>query len=539
MADAVAVRTETRLSPEEDKLKTEAKDRLADCEREKSNIRVDIEEAYFFLAPRRIRQAQGSSTDTKPRDADELQTSLGMEVADDFVTEIIESFTPPEAPWAERKSMPLEDKALEARINEEAKVADTKIFDHIRASNYYSEKGKTAVPDLSIGVIALLIKDPGRGLPIEVLGVPIRELEIGLGPDGRIDDRWMKRNTKYRNLAALLPGITFNAEIQQKVRDEPNTKCTVKWGWWRLWAELGDVTWQSVILVEDHLVHHARSIGEGSCELVIGRFGSTPDFAWPDGPSIKCLPDYRQHDELRAALIENIDFTTRQAVAYEDDGVINLSGGIEPGMAYPKRPNAGRKIFEPIYEHNPIDAALLDEQKITQRIRRMHYVDFPEQKGKTPPSASQWLDEMVIRQRRIGTPGYSFWREEPYETFQRFRYLLEKRGTIKPVNSPEGAALAPRNPAQRAHENQEVLTGTRLLQICATAFPQTLQVSINDVETMKNFQSKLGDKLVVFRTDEELKGAVDLFSQLGPMFGPRSQGGLPASQGGNEPTEAA
>lgn len=518
-------------------MKAEAKDRLADCEREKANIRVDIEEAYYFLAPRRVRQAQNSSADSsKPRDADELQTSLGMEVADDFVTEIIESFTPPEAPWAERKSMPMDDKSAEQALNDKAKAEDEKIFAHIRASNYYSEKGKAAVPDLAIGVIALLIKDPGRGLPIEVLGVPIRELEMGLGPDGRIDDRWMKRNTKYRNLPSLLPGLTMPDEVQQKMRDEPNSVCCVKWGWWRLWAEIGDVTWQSVIFVDDHLVNQARLVGEGSCELVIGRFGATPDFAWPDGPAIKCLPDYRQHDELRAAVIENVDFSLRPPVSYEDDGVLNLSNGIESGMAYPKRPNAGRNAFERIYEPQPIDAALLDEQRLTQRIRRMHYVDFPEQKGKTPPSASQWLDEMVIRQRRIGTPGYSFWREEPYETFQRFRYLLEKRGVVKPIELPNGASLQPQNPAQRAHDNQEVLTGTRLLQICATAFPQTLQVSIDDIKTMENFKNKLGDKMVVFRDEEQLKQAVDLFSQLGPMFGPRSQGGLTASQSENAPS---
>jgi hypothetical protein len=526
-----AIRLESRETPEEKQLREEALDRLQDCTREKSNIRSFIEEAYYFTAPRRIRQQQGATSTTRPGDADELQTSLGMEVADDFVTEIIESFTPPESPWAERKSMPLDDSAAEERLNDLAKKEDEKIFSHIRASNYYSEKGKTAVPDLAIGVLALHISDPGRGLPIQVLGVPIRELEIGLGPEGRIDDRWWVRTSKLRNLPALLPGIELPPETARKKRDEPNKACTIKWGWWRRWENIGDHEWQHVIFVDDELVHHARLKGEGSCPLVVGRFGATPDFAWPDGPTIKCLPDYRQHDELRAAVIENVDFSLRPPVSYEDDGVINLEGGVEPGMAYPKRQNGGRQIFERIYEPASIDAALLDEQNLIQRIRRMHYVDFPEQKGKTPPSASQWLDEMVIRQRRIGTPGYSFWREEPYETFQRFRYLLEKRGIVKAVESPAGAALQPYNPAQRAHENQEVLTGTRLLQICATAFPQTLQVSVDDIATMQNFQRKLGDKIVKFRDPEQLKQAVDLFSQLGPMFGPRSQGGLPASTG--------
>lgn len=535
MAQAsVPVRTEHRETEAEKQLREEATDRLGECEREKSNIRADIEEAYYFTAPRRLRQQQGNSSSSKPTDADELQTSLGMEVADDFVTEIIESFTPPEAPWAERKSIPLGNEAEEDALNELAKAEDTKIFAHIRASNYYAEKGKAAVPDLAIGVIGMLINDPGRGRPIECVGVPIREIEMGLGPDGRIDDRWIKRNTKFRSLSYLLPGVTLPAEVAQKKRDEPNKPCCVKWGWWRKWDRLDDFVYQAVIFVDEHMVHQAELVGEGSVPFVVGRFGSTPDFAWPDGPTIKALPDYRQLDELRAALIENIDFLTRPPTAYEDDGVINLSAGVESGMAYPKRPNGGRQIFEPIYQPQPIDAALLDEQKLTDRIRRMHYVDFPEQKGKTPPSASQWLDEMVIRQRRIGTPGYSFWREEPYETFQRFRYILEKRGAVKEVKAPGGASLQPYNPAQRAHDNQEVLTATRLLQIGGASFPQTMQVECDGSQTMRNLQKKLGDKIVKFRDAEEMKQAIEAFSQLGPMFGPRPTGGLVASTGNEQ-----
>jgi hypothetical protein len=531
VAAAVPIRTVSRETPEQERLRNEAIDRLNDCKKEKSNIRSYIEEAYYFTAPRRIRQQQGNSTQSKPTDGDELQSSLGTEVADDFVTEIIESFTPPEAPWAERKSMPLDNKVQEDDLNKIAKAEDEKIFAHIRASNYYSEKGKTAVPDLAIGVIGLLIDDPGRGFPIRVLGVPIRELEIGLGPEGRIDDRWIERTTKFRSLTALLPGVKFPSEIEQKRRDEPNKQCVVKWGWWRLWEELGDEVWQAVIFVDEQIVHHARLVGVGSCPLVIGRFGATPDFAWPDGPTIKCLPDYRQHDELRAALIENIDFLTRPPVAYEDDGVMNLTGGIETGMAYPKRPNGGRKVFEQIYEPQQIDAALLDEQNLSQRIRRMHYVDFPEQKGKTPPSATQWLDEMVIRQRRIGTQGYSFWREEPYETFQRFRYLLEKRGVVKQVVSPAGSALQPYNPAQRAHENQEVLTALRLLQVVASTFPQTMPVVIDDTKTIENLKAKMGDKLVEMRAPEEIKAAFENVSQLAGVIGPRPQGGVAAAAG--------
>jgi len=84
------------------KLQKEAKQRLQDCKAEKAKVSLDIEECYFFLAPRRVRSATSSTTTTKTGDEFELQTSLGFEVADDFMTMLIDSFMPPAAKWAER-----------------------------------------------------------------------------------------------------------------------------------------------------------------------------------------------------------------------------------------------------------------------------------------------------------------------------------------------------------------------------------------------------------------------------------------------------
>src|SRR6266581_354778 len=79
---------------------------------------------------------------------------------------------------------------------------------------------------------------------------------------------------------------------------------------------------------------------------------------------------------------------------------------------------------------NPANYAY--EQKL-KKLRKLFYVDLPEQTGDTPPTLGQWLDEMARAQRRIGTPGLPFWREGPAKIFLRFKYLLEKQGAIQPV----------------------------------------------------------------------------------------------------------
>lgn len=528
MADQVAPR------PVDNKaLRDEAKQRLADARAEKAKSKCDIEECYFFAAPRRIRDATSSSTTTtKKGDEFELQTSIAFEVADDFMTMLIDSFMPPAVKWAERHPDPLLEEAAIKQLEEQAKDADERIFKMIRASNFYAELAKTGVPDAAIGVIAMEIRMKQPGMPMQCVAVPIRELEINLGPNGRIDDRFVVRQTKYRNLPALLPDIALPKAIAEKVRKRGNDKIEVRWGYWRLWNKTDDEYWQHVVLVGDDIVHAAELKGEGCCPLVVGRFGATPDFAWPDGPMIKALPDLRQIDEMRAGFIENMDFTIRPPIAYPDDGVVSFEDGIEPGMAYPKRPGGTAHDFQKIYEPNPLDAALFDEMNLEKRIRRLHYCDFPEQKGKTPPTASQWLDEMVEAQKKIGTPGYSFWREFPYEVFQRFKHLAELRG-VRPLEyNGTRVSLQAYNPAQRAQENQEVLTATRLLQIIGAAFPQTGQVAVSELPTIQNIKDKLGDKLVVLRDPQDLEGAFENLASLAGVFGPRPTGGLPASTTG-------
>lgn len=526
---------DTTAKAASDPLSEEALGRLQDCRDQKRLKRNDIENCYFYAAPERLRSSSSMSTETKQRDdAKEVQTSLGMEVADDFMTMLIESFMPQSGRWAERLADVAIPKAQRDSINQKARASDEEIFTLIRASNFYAELGKQGVPDAAIGVVALDIRQLKTTGPFRCLAVPIRELEMNLGPDGKIDDRWQIRKTKYRYVKGIVGNsIKLPDEVTKMISDKPNDHVEVRWGYWRLWEKDTDECWQHIVMVGDVKVHDEELKGQGCVALAIGRFGSTPDFAWPSGPMIKSLPDLLTHDEMRAGFIENMAFTIRPPFTYPDDGVINFEDGIEEGMAYPRRPGDGRDVPKALYEHQPLDSAYFEETKLEKRVRRLHYVDFPEQQGKTPPTLGQWLDEMVKAQKRIGTPGYAFWNEFPFEVFQRFKYLAEKAGKIKPIEvGGRTMSLQAYNPAQRAQENQEVLTASRFLQIAGSAFPQFSQAAIDPLETLSNIQGKMGDKLVKIRSKEELAAGVDTAAKLAGVHGPAPSGGVPVTANG-------
>jgi hypothetical protein len=79
-------RSSAGQTPDE-KLKQEALRRIKTAKEEKQHILPWLEEAYFFTAPDRRREQNSDQKESTPRnDQNELQGSLGFELAADFAT---------------------------------------------------------------------------------------------------------------------------------------------------------------------------------------------------------------------------------------------------------------------------------------------------------------------------------------------------------------------------------------------------------------------------------------------------------------------
>jgi hypothetical protein len=180
---------------------------------------------------------------------------------------------------------------------------------------------------------------------------------------------------------------------------------------------------------------------------------------------------------------------------------------------------------QPIYKVTPPDAANYQYEEKVKVLRKLFFVDMPEQHGDTPPTLGQWLDEMARAQRRIGTPGLPFWREGPANIFLRFKYLLEVSGAIKPVQV-DGRAIAtlPRNPAQAAAEQQEVGMAVKAIQILGQAFPEEFKMYIDGAESIKAILDKMRVTLLKLRKPDQVKAAV---AQMAQLAGARHVAGAP------------
>lgn len=536
------------------KLEQDALDRLGAARRMKAKHELDIREGYFFTAPRRSRSISSlaSSTSYRPADEGELQISIAMEEAETFTTTLINSFMPQGVPWADLSPATAVPEVMKDQLAAEIKTRQDATFDLINESNFYSELATTLNPDGAIGTFALWI-DRGRfHQAVTVKGVPLRELEINVGPDGKIDDRFVVRHTKNKLIKAILGATTkLTPQVEKAIKDEPESPATVVWGFWRLWDIEDQVSWQSVLLVNDKLQPAAggRLDGHGSCPLIPVTFNRHIEFAYGEGPTIKALPELRVLDDMAAGEVENVDVALHPPMGFPDDSFANLGDGIEPSHWYPIRPgteNAIKKLIEP----NPMDAVYFEQKQREERVRRLHYNDFPQQRGDTPPTATQWVDEMAMAQRKIGTPGLRFWDEGPAEFFMRFYWLAAQSGasginaTLK-VND-KAIALVPDNPTKRAQDQQKVAMLVRGIQIVAGSFPEEFKAGYDGVATADNVFKKLGvADMIPKRSADQVNNAVNMISKLSaaganaghmPTVQPGQIGGpaLPPPQGGGQ-----
>lgn len=519
------------MAGEKSKLEKEAAQRLQDCRRFKSQIDVDLREGYFFTAPQRCRDVSSQSAGNdrgRETDAAELQISIGMEVAQDFATELLNVYTPKIIEWAQQqKGIDLTDDEW-SEIEDDVLAQTTTIFKAIRASNLYAALALAYMPDASLGTTGLWVSDLRAHEPIVSQAVPLPEMEINLGPYGEIDDRFIVRRTRYRHLPALLPGVDLPVDIAKKVKEKGGERCSLSWGWWRLWEKKDDVYWQHVIRVGEKQVFETVLKGAGSCPFIVWRFNPDTMFPFGHGPALQALPELRRLDETEALKIENADFQIHSPFIYSDDGVMNFENGIEPGMGYKARPWQHAPIERLAFDSN-VNFAEFVTKDIETRIKRLFFADYPEQQGKTPPTAEQWLDEIQRAKRRLGMPGEIFFKEGPAELFLRFKYLLEKRGTISEIKvNGKSVALTPYDPTEQAQEFQDVQVAGRILQMAQAYFAQTAMVEIDGSATLQNVQKKLRDKIVVFRDASQVKGAIE---QFGPLLQGGGGGAGPAERG--------
>lgn len=489
-------------------IKAEADRRLQKAKTEKQRIIDEINEAYSFVMPYRVKP--GNSTSTQPGiEATDNFSSLGEEVCTDFASDMADTFIPEHTEWAGVEVAETVPDQLKGDAKIAARMDTATTFAAINASNFH-EAGKQAFKDLAVSAFGMAINDPGAGEPIQCQVIPIGELQILRANDGTIGTRFWVRNRTCQEIEELFPDIPLPAKIRTAINTKEHSKLfPVVQGCYRDYSVRAETAWINFTQIDGDVVEGVRKVGIGSAIIIVGRWDPDPNFAWGVGCAIKALADFRELDETNYLKLKGLARQIDPPVAYDDDQVMNLDGGLPNGVAIPRM--KGSKI-EVIESTHGMDAGLYAVQQVEERIMRHFYQDGPIQKGKTPPTLGQWADESLQKQRRLGTPAAPLWQEFLSEAYLRFRWLLVAAGKLQPVIKvgSETFPVRPINPLKRAANQQKAVASERFLATIAGTFGPNLLPTLVDVGQTVHALNELNDaSAVILKTAVSINKSLD------------------------------
>lgn len=462
-------------------------------------VQRDIEDSLKFCANGRDGDFNEPQSNTAGED---IFSSHAEELATDLAGDLVTYFTPSEVRWSEFEVTAEinEDDAdeIEDLVNER----EEKIFELIESSNYYDIAPQIFFEAAAHGTPAMWVSKGHIHQPVFVETVTPDELLLAPGHNG-ILDRFREQCILAEHLPATFSGwdVDLDQDRIKKKIDTDGATVDLCWGFWVDWTDPASPQWMHEITVDGIRVTEEKQVLgplAGACPLLVGRFNPWPKRPWGRGPGVKALAELFTVDRVNELVLDNLDAALNPSWAYPDDGKLDMSEGIERGAAIPA-PMGMRNAIQKLDMGGDLDYGWFSEERLVERLRVAFYQDGPRQRGDTPPSATQWLDEARRVQKRIGKPSAPLWSEMIAPFIQRIEYIAVQAGDLKDriTHAGESLSLTPISPLQKAQNQDKVLITRSNLDLAVATFGDQVPSVVNLAETLKRVIKASGDELLV------------------------------------------
>lgn len=471
------------------------------AKKERDQIDSDLKEILRFCAPDRVHDFDQKGGRTPKPDEVTTFTSLGEECATDLAGDIVNYYMPSETRWSGFEvTAPIPEEAAD-QVLAVVQAREDELFDMFDASNLNDIKPQIGFEVASHGTPALWVADGHMSQPISVEVIPVHEVYLTVGHRGYVD-RFRKKFVMTDYLAAELPDMNLDQAPIRALLAKKGTWAEVIWGFWLDWSEPANPRWIREVTVDGTRVSEEREdIGpiNGACPMLVGRFNPRPGRAWGRGPGWKALPDLLVLDKIKEVVLGKLDEQLDPAWTYVDDGVLNFDNGIVGGLGYPRKSD---QVPTPLLAPANLDYGFFTEGEITRSIEKAFYQDGPRQRGDTPPSATQWVDERRRVQARLGMPSAPLFTELFAPLMQRFEALAVMQGRLDQAISLDGSAIniRPVSPLQRSRNQDKALISRSNIEFAAGVLGEQFGQVIDGLKTVQNHISATGDELTAVQS---------------------------------------
>ena len=483
-----------------------------------------IDESIRLTLPTYRRVTDSTHPAERVNEQDDLFDTTGQTTLEDFASDMISTFTPRHDRWVLFE--PAEDltEGQRREIEPQLKMIGDSIFAELERSNYW-EAAQECFAFWGLTAMACAVSDMGPLNPLHFQPIEIPDLLMERGPDGSVTGKWREMRLTQSERHQLF-AATYGADKFPAVRptDKDEKKLVIE-GCDRDFSVPGLERWHYRIIVADREALKLTFEGAGSCPVIACRFRQQADSAWGPGPVHKATPIMRTLDELAYLNLKALGKSVDPPFSYEEDGLANFEGGMEPGRGFPRA--MGARAPEPFMPEARFDASFFQADVMRREVKKALYQDRPEQPGQTPPTATQWIDEAAWNTRRKELPRDRCVREWVLPIIERVAWIKARRGELPDVKLKGGRVVnvRPVSPLSKAKDLEDMNVTAQVLGMSAS-IGTALQTGlpIDGKNTMLNLIRTAGERHIVMMTDEQIAAAqatalAENVSDAGGAFG--------------------
>jgi len=508
-----------------DEKETELKRRLAKARRDRDMRAPFINEVYRLAMPHRDRVGE---TKTTPLTEDQIQDILDLtfaETADDFASDMIATFTPPHEPWVKHTPSKAISEPERKKIAVQIKSAVDWFWEDVEASNYY-DAADECFHDLVAGTMGIRRLEYGAAQPICYEPLPTAQLLLDIGPDRAPDGRFTEGKVEKRiikaNYGPYIKEDALSLNLRMRWKDaKPDAMFTLVDGVHRVWDKPGMTQWRRVVMLEGELIYEKLFNENGAETIYIARWRTETNSAYGIGPGWWPCAPARVLNELNALVLAQMHNVADPAHAYSDpDGGANLEQGISAGDWL--QLGEGFEV-QKISGDGEFNAPFYTREDLRMMIKHALYQDKPEQRGDTPPSATQWADESARAAQRWEIPRGKITREWVVPIVAGHQWQRTKHGIFPKITLGSTAiTLRPQSPQAKARSFEKVAKAERVLASTnSPALQQTSVIAIDGRATIENIKAEIGDDLVVVRTEEQVQQVLQQAQEMQQQEAPQ------------------
>lgn len=458
---------------------------------------------------RRMGQTKTITSTISMTEQDDLFDATLQTVLEDFASDMMDTFTPRFDDWVEFEPAVDLTEGQRKAISGPLKQVQDSVFAEIGRSNYH-EAAQECFSFWGVSAMAMAVSDMGPLAPIFCQPIELPDLLMERGADGSVTGKWREMVLDERQMNFMWPNLF---DVPDRFR-MPAKHIIVEGCDRDFTAPPGVERWVYRMIVDERLKWAKAYDGAGACPIITCRFRHRSDSAWGPGPAHKAVPMARVLDELAYLNLKGLQRSVDPVTSYEEDGIQNVDGGVEPGTWLPRA--SGSQPPEPLTPELRFDAMVFETQKLEDGIKKAMYQDRPDQPGKTPPTLGQWSDEKVWNTRRRELPRDRCVREWVMPVIERFMYIKQMRGELPPIKLGDRTiAIRPVSPLSKAQDMEDVQITGQVLQMAAQ-LGQVVQASptIDPRGTLANIIAKAREKNIVLLTDDQIRQAAALAQNL-------------------------